>query len=449
MLIIKDILLQLLFVIVPVLLYRNVWLGRSTSNKMSVKSSMVIVCSSISVILAMSFPVQLSNGMEYDLRSIPIIITILYAGYIPGILTILVMLVVRIVLGGDGLLMTILGSMVYAVIPFLLVHAWYGYSLRKKLAIVLLIGCIKQLSIIGGGMIVLIYEGFPFAVISDHLEPLVEIGYLGLIVQGAAVYFIEFIRESHIIRKQVERSEKLNLISELAASVAHEVRNPLTVVRGFVQLLREETNPKNVEYIRLVLNELDRAEFIISDYLNLAKPHSETLEQLEIAHTVKDVTAIMSSYSVMNRVEISCVTEQDLFVEGNAVKLKQALMNLMKNGIESMEKGGILHVTVQSSKGYHVITIQDEGEGMTQEQIEQIGLPFYSTKEKGTGLGLLVTCRIIEAMNGTIQFESERGCGTQVTIQLPALHVAEKGDEHGKRPGDLGAALSGAGLHQK
>ncbi|MFS0554856.1 ATP-binding protein [Brevibacillus sp. 179-C9.3 HS] len=442
MLIIKDILLQLLFVIVPVLLYRNVWLGRSTSNKMSVKSSMVIVCSSISVILAMSFPVQLSNGMEYDLRSIPIIITILYAGYIPGILTILVMLVVRIVLGADGALMTILGTIVYIIIPFLLVNRWYGYSLRKKLTVVLLIGCLKQLSIIGGGMVVLIWKGFPLSVINDYLEPLVEIGYLGLIVQGAAVYFIEFIRESHIIRKQVERSEKLNLISELAASVAHEVRNPLTVVRGFVQLLREETNPKNVEYIRLVLNELDRAEFIISDYLNLAKPHSDTLERLEIAHTVKEVTTIMSSYSVMNRVEIDCETESGLFVESNAVKLKQALMNLMKNGIESMGQGGVLYVTVQASGNYHVISIKDEGEGMTQEQIEQVGLPFYSTKEKGTGLGLMVTCRIIEAMNGTIHFTSEQGRGTQVTIQLPAAYAAGKGEEHGQRSRDVGPTLS-------
>ncbi|MGG4443616.1 ATP-binding protein [Brevibacillus fortis] len=442
MLIIKDILLQLLFVIVPVLLYRNVWLGRSTSNKMSVKSSMVIVCSSISVILAMSFPVQLSNGMAYDLRSIPIIITILYAGYIPGILTIFVMLVVRIVLGGDVVLMTILGTVVYVIIPFLLVNRWYGYSLRKKLTVVLLIGCLKQLSIIGGAMAVLIWRGFPLSIINDYLEPIVEIGYLGLIVQGGAVYFIEFIRESHIIRKQVERSEKLNLISELAASVAHEVRNPLTVVRGFVQLLREETNPKNTEYIRLVLNELDRAEFIISDYLNLAKPHSEMLERLEIADTVKEVTAIMSSYSVMNRVEIHCETEPGLFVESNAVKLKQALMNLMKNGIESMDQGGVLHVTVQAAGNYHVISIKDEGEGMTQEQIEQIGLPFYSTKEKGTGLGLMVTCRIIEAMKGTIDFQSERGHGTQVTIQLPAMYTAGKGGEHGQRSRDVGPTLS-------
>ncbi|UIO41214.1 two-component sensor histidine kinase [Brevibacillus brevis] len=442
MLIIKDILLQLLFVIVPVLLYRNVWVGRSTSNKMSIKSSMVIVCSSISVIFAMSFPVQLSNGMEYDLRSIPIIITILYAGYIPGILTILVMFIVRIVLGSDDVLVTILGTMVYAIIPFLLVNRWYGYSLRKKLGLVLLIGCLKQLSIIGGGMVVLIWRGFPLSIINNYLEPLVEIGYLALIVQGAAVYFIEFIRESHIIRKQVERSEKLNLISELAASVAHEVRNPLTVVRGFVQLLREETNPKNVEYIRLVLNELDRAEFIISDYLNLAKPHSETLERLEIAHTVKEVTAIMSSYSVMNRVEIACETEPGLFVESNAVKLKQALMNLMKNGIESMGQGGMLHVTVRAAGKYHVISIMDEGEGMTPEQIEQIGLPFYSTKEKGTGLGLMVTCRIIEAMQGTIHFQSQHGHGTQVTIQLPAVYMTGKGEEHGQRSRGVGATLT-------
>ncbi|KQL45697.1 sporulation kinase [Brevibacillus choshinensis] len=422
MLIIKDILLQLLFIIVPVLLYKNVWLDQKKSKQLGIKSWPVILLSSLSVIFCMSFPIYTDSGMRFDLRSIPLIITILYGGYIPGIFTSVVMIGYRIYLGGDGIPVALIAFSVYSILPFFLVKRWYGLSFRKKLALTMLMGFIKESVAVMTTAILLFTKNLSLEAIYDRLVPIVNISYLYILTIGATVYLVEFIRESYMIRIQIERSEKLNLISELAASVAHEVRNPLTVVRGFVQLLREETNPKNYEYIKLVLTELDRAEWIISDYLNLAKPQGDVMSRVELTHIVSETTALMSSYAVMNGVEIVTRAEPGLHVISNPVKLKQALMNLMKNGIEAMTEGGSLHVTVEQANSSVVIVIRDEGEGISPEQIRQIGLPFYSTKEKGTGLGLMVTCRIIEAMQGTILFESELGKGTQVIIQLPAVH---------------------------
>jgi two-component system sporulation sensor kinase B len=418
---IKEFLLQLLFIIVPVLLYKNVWMDRSKSGKQMIKSSLLVLLSSLSIILCMSFPVQVSGGLQFDLRSIPVIVTILYAGYIPGMIAFLVMIAFRFYLGGEGVLVTLFGGAVYAGISFLLVKRWCGYSLRKKLGISLLIGCAKQWAAITAASIVFLSQGLTAETAYDRLEPMFVVSVVNVLAMGGVVHLIEFIRESHIIRHQIERSEKLNLVSELAASVAHEVRNPLTVVRGFVQLLREESNPKNHEYIKLVLTELDRAEFIISDYLSLAKPEADVMYRIEMTDTVKEVAALMSSYAVMNGVEIVTETSTPMYVNSNSVKLKQALMNLMKNGIEAMPQGGVLYVTTEFAQTDVIITIRDEGEGMSAKQIEQIGLPFYSTKDKGTGLGLMVTCRIIEAMNGKISFSSEIGSGTQVTIRLPAV----------------------------
>ncbi|MED4582975.1 ATP-binding protein [Brevibacillus choshinensis] len=422
MLIIKDILLQLLFIIVPVLLYKNVWLDQKKSKQLGIKSWLVILLSSLSVIFCMSFPIYTDSGMRFDLRSIPLIITILYGGYIPGIFTSVVMIGYRIYLGGDGIPVALIAFSVYSILPFFLVKRWYGLSFRKKLALIILMGFIKESVAVMTTAILLFTRNLSLEAIYDRLVPIVNISYLYILTIGATVYLVEFIRESYMIRVQIERSEKLNLISELAASVAHEVRNPLTVVRGFVQLLREETNPKNYEYIKLVLTELDRAEWIISDYLNLAKPQGDVMSRIELTHIVSETTALMSSYAVMNGVEIVTRAEPGLHVIGNPVKLKQALMNLMKNGIEAMTEGGSLHVIVELANSSVVIVIRDEGEGISPEQIRQIGLPFYSTKEKGTGLGLMVTCRIIEAMQGTILFESELGKGTQAIIQLPAVH---------------------------
>ncbi|QRG66359.1 ATP-binding protein [Brevibacillus choshinensis] len=421
MLFIKDILLQLLFIIVPVLLYKNVWLDQKKSKHLGIQAGLVVLLSSLSVIFCMSFPIHTDGGMRFDLRSIPLIITILYGGYIPGIIVSVVMFSYRLYLGGDGIAVAIIAFSAYCILPFYLVRRWYGLSFRKKLGLTILMGFIKESSAVSMTTILLVSQGLPFGSIYDRIVPIVNISFLYILTIGATVYLVEFIRESYFIRIQVERSEKLNLISELAASVAHEVRNPLTVVRGFVQLLREETNPKNNEYIKLVLTELDRAEWIISDYLNLAKPHGDVMSLIELTHLVSETTALMSSYAVMNGVEIVTKAEPELHVISSAVKLKQALMNLMKNGIEAMGNGGILHVAVELADSSVVIVIRDEGVGIPPEQISQIGLPFYSTKEKGTGLGLMVTCRIIEAMHGTIQFESELGKGTQVVIHLPAV----------------------------
>lgn len=143
------------------------------------------------------------------------------------------------------------------------------------------------------------------------------------------------------------------------------------------------------------------------------------MTRVEIGNTASEITALMSSYAVMNGVEIVLESEGELYIQSNSVKLKQALMNLMKNGIEAMPKGGSLRVSARREGTFVLIVITDEGEGISPDQIRQIGLPFYSTKEKGTGLGLMVTCRIIDAMNGTIHFESELGKGTRVIIYLP------------------------------
>lgn len=237
------------------------------------------------------------------------------------------------------------------------------------------------------------------------------------------VLFAGYLRETALMRVQLQNSEKLALISELAASVAHEVRNPLTVVRGFVQLLREGVDTERKEYIKLVLAELDRAEFIISDYLNLARPQDEFIETFDAAEMMQEVNQVMFSYALMNQVQLKVhLEEQGLYIRGDKRKCKQALMNLIKNGIEAMPSGGTIGLTAERITQLVMIRITDTGQGMSPVQLKQMGQPFFTTKEKGTGLGLLVSIRIVEAMGGTIHFESEIGKGTQVTIMLP-LHL--------------------------
>ncbi|GAA3322791.1 hypothetical protein GCM10020331_044080 [Ectobacillus funiculus] len=121
------------------------------------------------------------------------------------------------------------------------------------------------------------------------------------------------------------------IISELAASVAHEVRNPLTVVRGFIQLFQRAEDIKNKEYLELVLTELDRAEHIISDYLNLARPQMEKKkEQFCLSNLLDEMSTIMSSFAAMQGVYLQTEIQKDIYMVGNHAKLKQAIMNIVK-----------------------------------------------------------------------------------------------------------------------
>ncbi|WP_167568967.1 ATP-binding protein [Brevibacillus migulae] len=254
----------------------------------------------------------------------------------------------------------------------------------------------------------------------SRAAPLSRDGMGGLLL---AVIFAGYLRETALMRIQLQNSEKLTLISELAASVAHEVRNPLTVVRGFVQLLRDGVDKERKEYIKLVLAELDRAEFIISDYLNLARPQDEMIETFDAAEMMREIKQVMFSYALMNRVQLKAHLEEGaLYTRGDKLKCKQALMNLIKNGIEAMPGGGTIVLSAERIAQQVMLRITDTGQGMSPAQLKQMGQPFFTTKEKGTGLGLLVSIRIVEAMGGTIHFASELGKGTEVTVMLP-LHM--------------------------
>jgi two-component system sporulation sensor kinase B len=220
----------------------------------------------------------------------------------------------------------------------------------------------------------------------------------------------------------MQRAEKLGIISELAASLAHEIRNPLTVVRGFLQMAGSATDEKNKQYMHTAISELDRAVFIISDYLNFAKPQAETITVLDASRELQDAVGLMSSYAVLHGVTIQVQVEGGLRVRANQDKFKQAVIHLLKNSIEaSCAQGALVELRAYREEQRILVEIKDSGEGMTPEEVERLGEPFYSTREKGNGLGTMVTFRIVESMDGQLTYASQKGIGTQAIMQLPAI----------------------------
>ncbi|GIQ70215.1 hypothetical protein XYCOK13_30390 [Xylanibacillus composti] len=211
----------------------------------------------------------------------------------------------------------------------------------------------------------------------------------------------------------------MQIISELAASVAHEVRNPLQVTRGFLQLLNVNTTEKTKKYLSLALDELDRASDIITDFLTFAKPQLDHVAKLHLATEMKHIEGVLLPLTNLQGGEIVSNIPNDLYIKGNSAKFKQALINIIKNSIESLRGKGQIRISALKERNDVVIVIRDNGEGMDEATVAKLGQPYFSTKTKGTGLGLMVTFRIIEVMNGSIHFSSELGVGTEVIIRIP------------------------------
>ncbi|MED4288478.1 ATP-binding protein [Priestia megaterium] len=238
-----------------------------------------------------------------------------------------------------------------------------------------------------------------------------------------AIDELEVIMEKTRMQKELQRAEKMNAIGQLAASVAHEIRNPMTVVKGFLQLFQDNTKLSNTElsYIHLMINEMDRAEAIIHDYLSLAKPDVHQHRFINCLECITSLVDLLSSYALLtNNILIELDAKEEMYVRGSRNELNQVLLNIMKNGIEAMRAGGTLRVGLYKREGHVHIQIEDTGIGMTSEQVNRLGTAFYSLKEKGTGIGLMVSYQLVEQMNGRIEVKSIPGKGSTFTLIFPS-----------------------------
>lgn len=233
-------------------------------------------------------------------------------------------------------------------------------------------------------------------------------------------------------RKYVElrenvRLERLMSVNQLAAGIAHEIRNPLTSIKGFIQLiLIKGDRPAPRSYLEISLSEIERIEKLIKEFHLLARPLQEPhLERLDVTALINDVILLMESQALSKSVALEFQANHPVFVLGEAAQLKQVWINLLRNAIEAVDKGGSVHVGVSIQNNVTLIAVQDNGPGIPDYIIEQMGTPFFTTKDGGTGLGLSVCYSIIEHYNGKIKVESSAGEGTTFTVLLPLAETIE------------------------
>jgi PAS domain S-box-containing protein len=227
-------------------------------------------------------------------------------------------------------------------------------------------------------------------------------------------------------RKQTEellhRQDKLAAVGQLAAGVAHEIRNPLTSMKGYAEFLQlDEEDPQRREFLDIILDEINRVNNIVEEFMVLAKPKTVELEEKNIVPILRNIVSLLEFEARKRRVKLHFNANNDIVqIECDENRLKQVFLNFIKNGIEAMPDGGDLYVSAEVENNNVEISIKDTGVGIPPEKLQKIGEPFYTTKKEGTGLGLMVSFKIIESHKGKVYIESEQNKGTTFRILLPA-----------------------------
>lgn len=232
----------------------------------------------------------------------------------------------------------------------------------------------------------------------------------------------ERMKRMQLYYEQMKHSERLKTTGELAAAVAHEIRNPLTVVKGYLQLYEQDNSidDKNKKNFSLIIEELESAEQVISQLLSLSKPlKANTTEKIDVKVVIHSVTDLLQSYGLLYKNNIEVFVAENCLIEINKIEFNQLLVNIIKNAIEASAAGGTITVTAGRQENIIEINIIDHGQGMAKHELELLGTPFYSLKSKGTGLGILICNNIVENYGGKMAFNSSPGKGTTVTIQFP------------------------------
>lgn len=366
----------------------------------------------VCALLCMAYPIQTLRDSVFDLRNVPIVIATLYSGLLPGLICTVVVSIARLLLGGHFAWL----GVGLAWVGFVIAAFYKDYFLKEKVK--------WKAALLIGAVYTIVYT----VIIYSELDFLPRNFYLVYFICFNVSFFstVLLIQRLITINQRLEETaylDKLSIVGQMAAAIAHEVRNPLTTVRGLIQFLSKDTEDQKLkEFAPLILDELDRTNKIITDYLTLVKPGNPDLKVLPLGQLIEDTIALITPYGSLHNASIHFdkdgINDQIIADEHH---VKQCLINIVKNAIEATEgKEGLITLYKHSyTKNEVTLAIDDNGKGMSEEELQQIGLPFYTTKTKGTGLGTMVISRLIRDIGGNVQYESKPDEGTRVLLTLP------------------------------
>jgi two-component system sporulation sensor kinase B len=365
----------------------------------------------LSVFLCLSFPLDFYGRFELSFLHIPIGVIGLYGGIVVSAVMLMVSFPLIFLLSEDNLEIILFLLVFQSAINIILGRYFLKWKTKMKIVTGTLL--ITIISFILLGTLVVQNQGNT-SVLNFGIGILV----LQIIFVTFYFYLIETIKITQISRESLLKAQKMEGLYHLAAAFGHEVRQPITISKGMLQLLTEYKWPadKQQEFLLASIAEINNAEKIIKNYQVFAKPFPSKTERFDLVESIQRVIELIKPLANVANIHIRS-TLSEAVINGDKAKIEQCLIHVCTNAIESMESGGILTIHSKTSDGKSMIEISDTGKGMTKKQISRLGEPFFSLNDqKGTGLGMMVVFRIVEGMKGKLEIESEVGKGTNVKI---------------------------------
>ena len=225
------------------------------------------------------------------------------------------------------------------------------------------------------------------------------------------------------LASQLGVSQRLSAISRLTSGVAHEIKNPLNAIALRIELLRSrlgEQDPAVEGEISIISREIMRLDRVVKTFLDFTRPVELVIEEFDLAAMVREVVSLVTPHARQQKVVVECAVEpQSIRIRGDQDLLKQAILNVVMNGIEAMKEGGRLTIRLREEADARVLTVADDGPGIAAEHRDKVFKLYFTTKEKGTGIGLAMAFRAVQLHNGTIDFESEAGKGSTFRMRFP------------------------------
>ncbi|MGG1660837.1 ATP-binding protein [Brevibacillus sp. NRS-1366] len=414
----KEVILQIFFALTPFVLY-NIYYRDKLKNY---SQSFILVTSSFSLLLAMTFASSVVDGVIFDIRYVIMFFGLVYGGVQTALLLLVEFVIYRLYLGGEGTRVALL-MLVCTFTLCLIITKPYKTTYRKSLY-TFLAGIL--FSVVALGLTFIFFPAYVKQHLAYHL-------FVIPIQNSVGIWLLMSLFSKAIADKELfiehAQNEKFQAMSHVAASLAHEVRNPLTAVKGFLRLIQEspEEHTKTEQYIKISLDEIQRTESILTEYLSISKPLKDRSDQINVSEQLHVIQEIMLPFANMHNVELDVqIYDTPVMIFANPDEIKQVLVNIVKNAIEACTDvpNGRVILSILMEKGNAILMINDNGNGigMDESQINYLGSIYFSTKSSGTGLGLTYSYHVIHSIGGSVRVTSEPFVGTQFTIIFPC-HV--------------------------
>lgn len=407
---VETILFNLFFFTFPILLFPFIMGERSLKRKTLLRISMLTGTGIMG--LSWLFPVLPSASYTLDLRLAPVFIGFLYGGNAIGSALFGLFLLSHVFSQTSALAITLLIHIPLAVLFFTLAPKCNAWHIGQKILLTTALSLIHTLLIIGAT--------FLFPLPSSVLFSALGLFIVQTTILILIIVLIERIKENRDRWEQRIKMEKSEALGQLTVSFSHEIRNALTTARGFIQLLSQSPSEKQeASYARMALTEIDRTQNVIKTYLGFTRPTLEVEKIIAVNDEITQAVRFTDDLAEMNRVQIRTALDTPLFIKGDPQKFRQCLLHLLQNSVEAMPNGGSLSIKNQRINHMVSIEIADTGIGMTEEEQQRLGEPFFTTKRHGTGLGMTASYSIVRAMGGTLQVKSDKHQGTVWVLSFP------------------------------